>query len=406
MKSVKTIYLSIVAFMATGLSLSAQIYLNANEYVDRITGSTGSWTLCVVEIPENVQYLTIQLHAKSGDPDLYTEHFQPISTEFGSDAYVLAYPNAGQFKFYIKAPSYSGSYVASLEVFTDTIPSSGYQYNPSDYSTLPSKSENFIFGRTWYNFIVDVPAGLDKLVVTFVPDPDYSDDQILYFSRSQWPVRNMSVGDAVWQVDGGIGNTFVLNYPNPGRLYLQLGDNAYNSPIVGNLIIYHANAPYSSPFVRGNSSSNENYIPNPLYQFQRYDNYAYFFTGSMAEQNNVALYLSNVFQYQGISHYVLGNYTRESKPVYRFINNRNGAHFYTADYGEANRLYYYNESYDFEGIAFYSLLTQEAGTFPVYRFYSPSTGSHFFTISENVKSSLISSSSFLDYEGIAWYGYP
>ena len=147
----------------------------------------------------------------------------------------------------------------------------------------------------------------------------------------------------------------------------------------------------------------------PLYRFARKDVYAHFFTAGKAEKEGIIDNLAASFEFEGVSHYVVANYTLNSQPVYRLYNKLSGAHFYTATKAEVESvLTNMGDIFSLEGIAFFVFAFPEEGTVPVYRFFAPQTASHFFTASEAEKNTIISSVStdILRYEGVAWYAYP
>jgi hypothetical protein len=146
----------------------------------------------------------------------------------------------------------------------------------------------------------------------------------------------------------------------------------------------------------------------PLYRFARKDVHAHFFTANEEEKNAVLTKLSHSFEFQGVSQYVVSNYTLNAKPVYRMYNSLSGAHFYTANKNEVFNVLTNLDFFSLEGVAFFVFLALEPGTVPVYRFYAPETASHFFTASEAEKNTIMSSVSedILKYEGVAWFAYP
>jgi len=145
----------------------------------------------------------------------------------------------------------------------------------------------------------------------------------------------------------------------------------------------------------------------PLHYFSRNDNPSHLFTAVQSEVDSVNTNLAEYFTYEGISHWVVGNYTRNSMPVYRMYNSLSGAHFYTASFNEVLTVMETLDFFSLEGVGFFVFLHPEPGTMPVYRFWVPETASHYFTISEAEKNQLVSSGQQVRiYEGIAWYAYP
>ena len=96
-------------------------------------------------------------------------------------------------------------------------------------------------------------------------------------------------------------------------------------------------------------------------------------------------------------------------PVYRFLNNKMGTHFYTASEAEYKDVMD-NKKADFtyEGKAYRVAPTATAGAIPVYRFLSKKLPYvHFYTATEsemtNVKNTMTAD---WGYEGVAYYVWP
>ena len=168
----------------------------------------------------------------------------------------------------------------------------------------------------------------------------------------------------------------------------------YTSP--GGLPTFGLNYPLTVPYEQA-----------PLHYFSRNDNPSHLFTALQSEVDSVNTNLGQYFTYEGISHWVVSNYTRNSVPVYRMYNSLSGAHFYTASTAEVLTVLETMDFFSLEGVAFFVFLAPESGTMPVYRFWVPETASHYFTISEAEKNQLTTSGQQVRiYEGIAWYAYP
>ena len=101
--------------------------------------------------------------------------------------------------------------------------------------------------------------------------------------------------------------------------------------------------------------------------------------------------------------------SRGLEPVFRFWSNKTGAHFYTIDEIERNGLLdAYAHVWLFEGVAFYAYPEgkQPSDAKGVYRFWNVVTGAHFYTIDEKEKDKIIRDyPKIYAFEGVAFYTY-
>lgn len=95
--------------------------------------------------------------------------------------------------------------------------------------------------------------------------------------------------------------------------------------------------------------------------------------------------------------------------IYRFWSDKTGSHFYTIDETEADKLLDdYADVWTFEGTAFYAYPEgrQPSDAIPVYRFWNVVTGAHFYTIDEKEKQKLIKDyPKTYTFEGVAFYAF-
>jgi len=148
--------------------------------------------------------------------------------------------------------------------------------------------------------------------------------------------------------------------------------------------------------------------PLPVYRFYNYRKGVHFYTANAAEAQDVRTRLKYTFRDEGVSYSVNTANPMNVTPLYRFYNFRKGAHFYTANAGEAadvrTKL---RSTFRDEGEAYRVCSTQVAGATPVYRFYNFKKGVHFYTAdageAANVRTKL--RSTFRD-EGTAYYLAP
>ncbi len=97
-----------------------------------------------------------------------------------------------------------------------------------------------------------------------------------------------------------------------------------------------------------------------------------------------------------------------TKPVWRFHNKKNGAHFYTASESEKSAVTTnLSATYTYDGAAYNVAATTATGTVPVYRFYNKKNGSHFYTAAESEKDDVIARlTSTYRYDGVAYNVFP
>ncbi|MEM8718705.1 MAG: hypothetical protein AAGE84_05285 [Cyanobacteria bacterium P01_G01_bin.39] len=122
-------------------------------------------------------------------------------------------------------------------------------------------------------------------------------------------------------------------------------------------------------------------------------------SGSLARINNVVSEEIVTFFAENSSEIIAGS------PVYRFLNNNTGVHFYTGSEIERSAVADLN-NYSFEGASYTSIdpLTGSSEASPVYRFLNEDTGVHLYTISEVEKDAVEALDNF-NFEGEAFYAY-
>lgn len=154
----------------------------------------------------------------------------------------------------------------------------------------------------------------------------------------------------------------------------------------------------STPSTGGGSS-------NSVFRFFNNQNGMHFFTASSAERDNIISNMPN-YNYEGVAFNSASVSTTNSVGVYRFYHPSNGAHFYTASTAERdNIIQNLSGSFSYEGEAFRALPGDQSSSTstPVYRFYNIGTDSHFFTTSTAERDNVINNlSGSYRYEGIAY----
>jgi len=127
----------------------------------------------------------------------------------------------------------------------------------------------------------------------------------------------------------------------------------------------------------------------PVYRFYNSTTGDHFYTISENEKDTLINNSQSGYVYETIAFYAFQSKIGNSVPVYRFINSKNGDHFYTISENEkAIVLNNPQWGYVYEGVGFYSLASQINESLPVYRFVNTSNGDHFYTINESEKNNL------------------
>lgn len=134
----------------------------------------------------------------------------------------------------------------------------------------------------------------------------------------------------------------------------------------------------------------------------------YFYTISELEKEKVLVKYPYEWTYEGAVFRAFRNASEPAlRPVHRFWSGVLGGHFYTIDEAEKERvIQQYPYVWSYEGVAFhaYPKGRQPAWASPVYRFWAAGTGAHFYTIDETEKDRILNKySQIWSYEGIAWY---
>lgn len=139
-----------------------------------------------------------------------------------------------------------------------------------------------------------------------------------------------------------------------------------------------------------------------VFRFYNQANGTHFYTASQDEAVSVAQNLDS-FRYEGDPFSKNTGTAADSIDVLRFYNTSTGAHFYTTSQEEAAQIRASMSAYRDEGVAYQAHSSHSAGTTELYRFFNTSTGTHFYTASaaemEQVKATLVG----MNYEGVAYY---
>ncbi len=149
----------------------------------------------------------------------------------------------------------------------------------------------------------------------------------------------------------------------------------------------------------------------PVFRFWSPVLHTHFYTADAAEAEEVMDKFPGIWDLEGIVFFVLPGATNPNAlPVYRFWSSVFGAHFYTLDEAEKDRLVNdFPDLWTLEEIAFYAFPegAQPADSDPVFRFRSDLLNDHFYTISREERDKLlILYPTIWTFEGIAWYAFP
>src|SRR5450759_3352672 len=179
---------------------------------------------------------------------------------------------------------------------------------------------------------------------------------------------------------GGYG-TLVTATPNDGYKFVSWSDGVLtaartNSNVTGNVT------------VTATFAINQNLMP--VWRFYNMRNGSHFYTADPAEMARVQATLSSIYRLEGVAYNVNTANPANSSPLYRFYNVVTGAHFYTADTTERDRLINTMAAvYHFDGPAYNVCLTNVAGCTTVWRFFDVVTGTHFYTADAAEKANVI-----------------
>lgn len=137
---------------------------------------------------------------------------------------------------------------------------------------------------------------------------------------------------------------------------------------------------------------------------------SHFYTASEVERDRLVREYADIWTLEGEVFYAAAApVNADLAPVYRFWAPKTGAHLYTIDEAEKDRLVKEGQGiWTFEGVAFYAYPEgrQPTEARAVYRFSDKVTGGDFYTISESEKDRLIKEQwDVFTFEGIGFYAY-
>lgn len=142
-----------------------------------------------------------------------------------------------------------------------------------------------------------------------------------------------------------------------------------------------------------------------VYRFYNRDTATHFYTVSVAERDSVVRTLPQ-FAYEGAT-FAAPTGESGTVPVFRFYNTRTGTHFYTTSDSERDGIVAYYPQFAYEGPAFRAFASASSdGRVAVYRFFNKITGAHFYTINVAERDKIVATYPAFAYEGVAFYAYP
>jgi Repeat of unknown function (DUF5648) len=150
--------------------------------------------------------------------------------------------------------------------------------------------------------------------------------------------------------------------------------------------------------------------PSAVYRFWSPVLMGHFYTISEVERDRLVKKYADVWTLEGqVFQAGAMPFDADLAPVYRFWAPKAGAHMYTIDKAEKDRLVKAGKDvWVFEGVAFYAYPDgrQPKGTKPVYRFSNEMSGGQFYTISEHEKDWLLKNyRDIFIFEGIGFHAY-
>jgi len=142
---------------------------------------------------------------------------------------------------------------------------------------------------------------------------------------------------------------------------------------------------------------------SPVYRFFNLRTGTHFYTTSETEKAAVQAKWSSIYKYEGVAYSVYAGL--DTVPLYRFYNKVNGAHLYTADPQEKAIIEsLWAATFKYEGIAYNVSNTSGPGKSAIYRFVNMRNSAHFYTASGVERDYVMATWPMIyHYEGVAFY---
>jgi|GEM_PF-7063637 len=160
-------------------------------------------------------------------------------------------------------------------------------------------------------------------------------------------------------------------------------------------------------------ASNDSYIQtttpdistpaNAIYRFYNTLTDTHFYTGSVAERDQV-IASNSTMSYEGVAYKSADTSANLSGlvSVFRLYNVSTGTHFYTASEAERANAVNNLPEYVYEGIAYQAYAGNTGSNTALHRFFNGETGTHFYTASEAERDA-IQTVGLMTYEGVVYY---
>ena len=284
------------------------------------------------------------------------------------------------------------------------------QYNaPNVAFAYPFTSQNAALTRnsdgTWSQSLVGTFPAISRngkpltfgAASSFIPVPKGQDPRVIYLADGVLDLdlltRRTNQGDSVLvgYVVGGIQSQVFNDFSN-----LSTYGSTNYSLASGEIFKVYLN-PFLNPFAPSAA------ITQSAYRLYNRTTGDYLFTTSQSEFDIVTGSPINAFVNEGVA-FSAPSYGGQS--LHRFINMSTGLHFYTANDIEENTLASNPSSgYQYEGTAFtvYGASSAPSDATPVYRFYNQANSQHFFSASPAEVANIQSTQPSWKFEGVAWY---
>ncbi len=131
---------------------------------------------------------------------------------------------------------------------------------------------------------------------------------------------------------------------------------------------------------------------------------AHFYTASAGERDFVVRTYPD-FRYENVAFYAYQAPGTDRNAVLRFYNRGAGAHFYTISAAERDFVQATYPAFSYEGPSWYAQTLPGGTATPMFRFFNIRTGSHFYTISSAERDFVTSNYPDFRYEGPAYYAW-
>lgn len=142
----------------------------------------------------------------------------------------------------------------------------------------------------------------------------------------------------------------------------------------------------------------------PVFRFYNERTGAHFYTNSVAERDFVIARLPE-FGYEGPRFQAANQPAEGLSPVFRFYNARTGAHFYTISAAERDFVIDRLPEFKYEGPTWYAQTQPGNNASAMHRFYNTQRGAHFYTIIQGEVDFVRGNLPMYRYEGIAYYAW-